>query len=74
MLEATIAYHATVRVSGVSLTNVLPQRWQALTEMALTVLPAVTLTDVGEVALAKGIVNTWETGSDTEQHDVPHGS
>ena len=43
-------------------------------EMVLIVLPAVTLTDVGAVALANGIVKTWETGSDTEQHDVPHGS
>jgi len=47
----------TVTLKGVSLTNVLLHVWHAVAEMAFTVAPAVTVTAVGAVAEAIGMVN-----------------
>jgi hypothetical protein len=42
--------------------------------MTLTVVPAVTDTDVGAAVEANGMVKFWFTGSVFAQQLVPHGS
>ena len=49
---------ATVRVSGVSLTKLRLQSWHGAAEIALTVVPATTVTVVGAVAEANGTVKS----------------
>ena len=52
--------YATVTTRGVSLTNDRPQLWQALVLTEFTLTPWLTVTDVGAVAEAIGIVKVCE--------------
>lgn len=55
-------YHgyATVRITGVSLTNARLQSWHPVTEMAFTATPWVIVTEVGVAVEANGMVNSCE--------------
>ena len=68
-------HHATVIVSGVSLTKVREHGLHDVAATELIVLPATTVTDVGAVADAIGIVNSCESGCVFVQQQPPlHGT
>jgi hypothetical protein len=58
-------------VRGVSLTNALVHCWHPVADTEFTLVPATTVTDVGAVAEATGMVNVCEISWDFIQNEPP---